>query len=58
MWGLVCRECIECQHFQRGQYTKDNSCGRICKDEIRGVEKLGKNYFNSDLMCSDSSVIF
>ncbi|XP_053299343.1 integrin beta-3 [Pleuronectes platessa] len=34
------KECVECQHFKRGQYTKDNSCSRICKDEIKVVDKL------------------
>ncbi|XP_069004707.1 integrin beta-3a [Embiotoca jacksoni] len=34
------KECVECQHFTRGQYTKDKSCNRICKDEIQVVEKL------------------
>ncbi|KAG7504767.1 hypothetical protein JOB18_016515 [Solea senegalensis] len=35
------KECVECQHFKRGQYTSDNSCNRICKDEIKVVEDLG-----------------
>uniref|UniRef100_A0A8D3D0I2 Integrin beta n=1 Tax=Scophthalmus maximus TaxID=52904 RepID=A0A8D3D0I2_SCOMX len=34
------KECVECQHFKRGQYTEDNSCSRICKDEINVVEEL------------------
>ncbi|KAA8585372.1 hypothetical protein FQN60_004066 [Etheostoma spectabile] len=34
------KECVECQHFKRGQYTKDNSCSRFCKDEIRVVDEL------------------
>ncbi|XP_029015387.1 integrin beta-3-like [Betta splendens] len=45
------RDCIECQHFQRGQYTKDGSCSRICKDDIREVEKLGVNE-NNAVNCS------
>uniref|UniRef100_A0A671XGA0 Integrin beta n=1 Tax=Sparus aurata TaxID=8175 RepID=A0A671XGA0_SPAAU len=32
--------CVECQHFKRGQYFKDNSCNRICKDEIKLVDHL------------------
>ncbi|KAF3846036.1 hypothetical protein F7725_003114 [Dissostichus mawsoni] len=34
------KKCVECQHFKRGQYTEDNSCSRICKDEIKVVEEL------------------
>ncbi|XP_041673033.1 integrin beta-3a [Cheilinus undulatus] len=34
--------CVECQHFKRGQYIKDNSCNRICRDEIIVVENLGE----------------
>uniref|UniRef100_A0A3Q3IYQ9 Integrin beta n=1 Tax=Monopterus albus TaxID=43700 RepID=A0A3Q3IYQ9_MONAL len=34
------KECVECQHFKRGQYTADNSCNRICKDEIKVADKL------------------
>ncbi|XP_074553579.1 integrin beta-3a [Halichoeres trimaculatus] len=42
------KECVECQHFKRGQYMTDNSCSRICKDEIIVVEELGdkKNAVN------------
>ncbi|KAM9784077.1 integrin beta-3-like isoform X2 [Syngnathus typhle] len=43
------KECVECQHFKRGQYTDDNSCSRICRDEIRVVtqlEFLSKNAVN------------
>ncbi|XP_061605047.1 integrin beta-3-like isoform X2 [Phyllopteryx taeniolatus] len=32
--------CVECQHFERGQYIDDKSCSRICKDEIRVVTQL------------------
>ncbi|KAM7387323.1 hypothetical protein PAMA_009783 [Pampus argenteus] len=32
--------CVECQHFQRGQYIEDNSCSRICKNEIQVVDEL------------------
>ncbi|XP_047426889.1 integrin beta-3a [Mugil cephalus] len=34
------KECVECQHFKRGQYAKDNTCNRFCKDEIQVVDKL------------------
>ncbi|KAM8723817.1 integrin beta-3a [Acanthopagrus schlegelii] len=41
--------CVECQHFKRGQYFKENSCNRICKDEIKLVDHLvfhGRNAVN------------
>ncbi|XP_054463425.1 integrin beta-3-like [Anoplopoma fimbria] len=41
------KECVECQHFKRGQYIKDNSCNRICKDEIKVVDKLVLDSQNS-----------
>uniref|UniRef100_A0A3P8RZD1 Integrin beta n=1 Tax=Amphiprion percula TaxID=161767 RepID=A0A3P8RZD1_AMPPE len=34
------KECVECQHFKRGQYSDDNSCNRICRDEIQLTEEL------------------
>ncbi|GLD49064.1 integrin beta-3-like protein [Lates japonicus] len=34
------KKCVECQHFKRGQYIEDNSCNRICKDEITEVVEL------------------
>lgn len=34
------KECVECQHFKRGQYTDDSSCNRICRDEIQLTEEL------------------
>ncbi|KAL7377662.1 hypothetical protein ABVT39_002804 [Epinephelus coioides] len=40
-------KCVECQHFKRGQYIDDNSCGRICRDEIKEVDKLGFHARNS-----------
>ncbi|MED6279836.1 Integrin beta-3 [Characodon lateralis] len=36
------KQCVECQHFKRGQYISDNSCNRICKNEIKIVDKLSK----------------
>ncbi|XP_060882237.1 integrin beta-3-like [Labrus mixtus] len=36
------KPCVECLHFKRGPYIKDNSCSKICKDEIHVVEELGK----------------
>uniref|UniRef100_A0A8C2XGQ2 Integrin beta n=1 Tax=Cyclopterus lumpus TaxID=8103 RepID=A0A8C2XGQ2_CYCLU len=34
------KQCVECQHFKRGQYTEDNSCSIICRDEIKVVTEL------------------
>ncbi|XP_076000362.1 integrin beta-3a [Genypterus blacodes] len=34
------KDCVECQHFKRGQRAEDNSCNRVCKDEIKPVDKL------------------
>uniref|UniRef100_A0A3B3WGC7 Integrin beta n=1 Tax=Poecilia mexicana TaxID=48701 RepID=A0A3B3WGC7_9TELE len=34
------KQCVECQHFKRGQYISDNSCNRICKNEIQIVDQL------------------
>ncbi|KAJ0058348.1 hypothetical protein NL108_013421, partial [Boleophthalmus pectinirostris] len=34
------QQCVECQHFKRGQYIEDNSCNRICRDEIKVVDNL------------------
>lgn len=42
-WDSACRQCVECQHFKRGQYTEDNSCNIICRDEIKVVTELGEN---------------
>lgn len=36
------KQCVECQHFERGQYISDNSCNRICKNEIIIVDKLSQ----------------
>ncbi|KAM9393414.1 integrin beta-3-like [Pholidichthys leucotaenia] len=34
------KKCVECLHFKRGQYISDNSCSRICRDEIQEVDEL------------------
>ncbi|KAG8006782.1 Integrin beta-3 [Nibea albiflora] len=34
------RKCVECKHFKRGQYIKDNTCSAVCKDEIKVVNEL------------------
>lgn len=36
------RHCVECQHFKRGDYIADNSCSRICKDEIKVVDLISE----------------
>uniref|UniRef100_A0A4W6FEA7 Integrin beta n=1 Tax=Lates calcarifer TaxID=8187 RepID=A0A4W6FEA7_LATCA len=41
------KACVECQHFKRGQYIEDNSCNRICKDEITEVAELVFNDRNA-----------
>lgn len=42
LWDLLNRHCVECQHFKRGQYIDDNSCSRICKDEIKVVDQISE----------------
>ncbi|CAN9505422.1 unnamed protein product [Ophioblennius macclurei] len=32
--------CVECQHFKRGQYIDDDSCNRICRNDIEVVDEL------------------
>ncbi|XP_030591196.1 integrin beta-3a [Archocentrus centrarchus] len=34
------KECVECLHFKRGQYIKDQNCNIFCKDEIDLVDRL------------------
>lgn len=33
---------MECKHFKRGKLFEDNTCSRICKDEIVLVDELGE----------------
>lgn len=40
--ALLDRRCVECQHFKRGDYIEDNSCSRICKDEIKVVDQISE----------------
>nr|XP_057905260.1 integrin beta-3-like isoform X2 [Doryrhamphus excisus]XP_057905262.1 integrin beta-3-like isoform X2 [Doryrhamphus excisus] len=54
------KECVECQHFQRGQYTDDDSCNRICKDEIKVVAELefhSKNTVNCSYKDENDCVV-
>uniref|UniRef100_A0A672JH55 Integrin beta n=1 Tax=Salarias fasciatus TaxID=181472 RepID=A0A672JH55_SALFA len=41
------KECVECKHFKRGRLFDDNTCSRICKDEIVLVDKLELNDTNA-----------
>ncbi|KAJ8364528.1 hypothetical protein SKAU_G00133590 [Synaphobranchus kaupii] len=34
------KECVECKHFKRGRLFEEDSCARICRDEIQLVEDL------------------
>uniref|UniRef100_A0A665UUT2 Integrin beta n=1 Tax=Echeneis naucrates TaxID=173247 RepID=A0A665UUT2_ECHNA len=36
------KECVECKHFKRGKLFEDNTCSRICKDEIQLVDEIGE----------------
>uniref|UniRef100_A0A8C8DLK9 Integrin beta n=1 Tax=Oryzias sinensis TaxID=183150 RepID=A0A8C8DLK9_9TELE len=36
------KECVECKHFKRGKLFEDNTCSRICKDEIVLVDEIGE----------------
>ncbi|XP_075440495.1 integrin beta-3 isoform X2 [Ascaphus truei] len=35
--------CVECKKFERGPWSDDSSCKRICRDEIESVKELGDN---------------
>lgn len=52
--------CVECQHFKRGQYIEDNSCSRICRNEIQVVDELvfhEKNAVNCSYKDVDDCVV-
>ncbi|KAG9337585.1 hypothetical protein JZ751_028436 [Albula glossodonta] len=34
------KECVECRQFKRGKLFEDNSCDRICRDQIQLVDNL------------------
>ncbi|KAF7225920.1 integrin beta-3a [Nothobranchius furzeri] len=54
------KECVECQHFKRGRYTTDDSCNRICKNEIRVVDELvfrAKNAMNCSYKDENDCVV-
>lgn len=39
---LFLRDCVECKKFERGALAAQQSCSRMCRDEIETVEELGK----------------
>jgi len=39
---LFLRECVECKKFERGALVEQQSCSRMCRDEIETVQELGK----------------
>uniref|UniRef100_A0AAR2KTM6 Integrin beta n=1 Tax=Pygocentrus nattereri TaxID=42514 RepID=A0AAR2KTM6_PYGNA len=42
------KDCVECKHFKRGRLFEDETCARICRDEIQLVDDLGR-FCGSDL---------
>uniref|UniRef100_A0A8C7FR90 Integrin beta n=1 Tax=Oncorhynchus kisutch TaxID=8019 RepID=A0A8C7FR90_ONCKI len=53
------RECVECKHFKRGKLFDDNTCTRICRDEIQLVDDLefhDKNAVNCTYKDEDDCV--
>lgn len=40
--ALCFRECIECRLFSSGRLADNQTCQRLCKDEIITLETLGK----------------
>ena len=39
---LFLRECVECKKFERGMLVEQQTCSRMCRDEIETVQELGK----------------
>uniref|UniRef100_A0A674ADC5 Integrin beta n=1 Tax=Salmo trutta TaxID=8032 RepID=A0A674ADC5_SALTR len=53
------KECVECKHFKRGKLFDDNTCTRICRDEIQLVDDLefhDKNAVNCTYKDEDDCV--
>uniref|UniRef100_A0A6Q2XP25 Integrin beta n=1 Tax=Esox lucius TaxID=8010 RepID=A0A6Q2XP25_ESOLU len=53
------KECVECKHFKRGKLFEENSCTRICRDEIQLVNDLefhDKNAVNCTYKDEDDCV--
>uniref|UniRef100_A0A8D0CIR9 Integrin beta n=1 Tax=Scleropages formosus TaxID=113540 RepID=A0A8D0CIR9_SCLFO len=36
------KECVECRHFKRGKLFEEQTCARICRDDIQLVDDLGE----------------
>lgn len=36
------RDCVECKKFERGKLVEQQSCSRVCRDEIETVQELSK----------------
>ncbi|XP_063078066.1 integrin beta-3-like isoform X2 [Engraulis encrasicolus] len=54
------KECVECKNFERGRLFDDNSCARICRDEIRLVDDIvfhDKNAVNCTYKDEDDCVV-
>lgn len=47
---------MECKHFKRGKLFEDNTCSRICKDEIVLVNKLGETTGQSLLLLAKNGL--
>uniref|UniRef100_A0A8B9LRH3 Integrin beta n=1 Tax=Astyanax mexicanus TaxID=7994 RepID=A0A8B9LRH3_ASTMX len=53
------KDCVECKHFKRGALFEDDSCARICRDEIVLVDDLvlhDKNAVNCTYKDEDDCV--
>ncbi|XP_030629436.1 integrin beta-3b [Chanos chanos] len=53
------KECVECKHFSRGKLFEDETCARICRDEIQLVDDLvlhDKNAVNCTYKDEDDCV--
>ncbi|XP_016357131.1 integrin beta-3-like [Sinocyclocheilus anshuiensis] len=53
------KDCVECKHFKRGKLFDDDTCTRICRDEIRLVDDLvfhNKNAVNCTYKDEDDCV--
>uniref|UniRef100_A0A8C1FLZ0 Integrin beta n=2 Tax=Cyprinus carpio TaxID=7962 RepID=A0A8C1FLZ0_CYPCA len=53
------KDCVECKHFKRGKLFDDDTCSRICRDEIRLVDDLvfhDKNAVNCTYKDEDDCV--
>ena len=49
---------MECKHFKRGKLFDDNTCARICRDEIMLVDDLGEKLLSKNLPFHINSVAY